>query len=69
MPITVPDEAEEGEGGHVADHNMIAAGLTSLSADLDDVTSRMPTGKVTVSDTAPTAPQEGDLWFDTSGAG
>jgi hypothetical protein len=69
MPITVPDTAAEGDGGHVTDHNTIATGLTSLSTGLDDITARMPTGKITVSSTEPTAPQAGDLWFDTSGAG
>jgi hypothetical protein len=68
MPVTVPAHASEGASGHIADHNTIDDALTALSASVDDLDARMPSGKITVSDTEPSSPAVGDLWFDTSGA-
>jgi hypothetical protein len=68
MPVTVPGHASEGASGHIADHNTIDDALTALSASVDDLDDRMPPGKITVSDTEPSSPAVGDLWFDTSGA-
>jgi hypothetical protein len=68
MPVTVPPDRNAGDAGHINDHNLIADDLTSLSSAVDDLNSRVQSGKITVSDTAPTSPATGDLWFDTSGA-
>ena len=68
MAVSVPPTRTEGEGGHVADHNQISADLATLSASVDDLSTRFPSGKITVSDVAPTSPALNDLWFDTSGA-
>jgi hypothetical protein len=67
MPVTVPAHATEGASGHIADHNTIDDALTALSASVDDLEERMPAGTISVSDTAPTSPTTGDIWFDTSG--
>lgn len=68
MAISVPPTRSEGDGGHVADHNQIASDLSTLSASVDDLSARFPSGKITVSDTAPTSPNVNDIWLDTSGA-
>jgi hypothetical protein len=67
MPVTVPDHATEGASGHISDHNLIDDALTSLSASVDGLDARMPAGTISVSDTEPMSPSEGDVWFDTSG--
>lgn len=68
MPVTVPPDRSAGDAGHVNDHNLIADDLTSLSDAVDNLNTRVQSGKITVSDSAPTSPSVNDLWFDTSGA-
>jgi hypothetical protein len=40
---------------------------TQITATVPMITPNLPQ-KITVSDTAPSSPQDGDIWFDTSGA-
>jgi hypothetical protein len=68
MAVSVPPTRNEGDGGHIADHNQISADLATLSTSVDDLNTRFPSGKITVSDTAPTSPALNDIWLDTSGA-
>lgn len=68
MSVSVPPNRVEGDGGHIADHNQISGDLATLSASVDDLSARCPSGKITVSDTAPTSPNLNDIWLDTSGA-
>lgn len=68
MPVSVPPTRSEGEGGHIDDHNQISSDLAALSSSVDDLSLRFPSGKITVSNTAPTSPAINDVWLDTSGA-
>jgi hypothetical protein len=44
-----------------------AVSETDITANVPIVSPNLP-AKITVSDTAPSSPADGDIWFDTSGA-
>lgn len=69
MTVSVPPTRNPGDAGHIGDHNQISSDIATLSTSIDDLNARLPSGKISVSDVAPTSPAVGDVWIDTSGAG
>jgi hypothetical protein len=68
MSVTVPPTRNEGDAGHIEDHNQISSDLAALSASVDGITAQLPGVKITVATIEPAAPAINDVWFDTSGA-